>query len=56
MCRAIGVSNYALHLLREMESYATEMPTVHELEVHPRSLPFKGWPQTSSDRPGGRIR
>jgi len=34
-CRAIGVSNYPLALLRSMESYAEVQPAVNQLEFHP---------------------
>ncbi len=33
--KAIGVSNYELHLLREMDSYAEIMPAMNQIEVHP---------------------
>jgi diketogulonate reductase-like aldo/keto reductase len=33
--KAIGVSNYALHHLREMDSYAEIMPAMNQIEVHP---------------------
>merc|ERR1712039_882296 len=35
-CRFIGVSNYSVPLLAEMESYASVMPAVNQLELHPR--------------------
>ena len=35
-CRFIGVSNYSVPLLMEMESYANVMPAVNQLECHPR--------------------
>lgn len=35
-CRFIGVSNYPPLLIRAMESYATTMPAVNQLELHPR--------------------
>lgn len=35
-CRYIGVSNYAPRLMRAMENYATIMPCVNQLELHPR--------------------
>lgn len=34
--RAIGVSNYAVAHLRELESYATVRPAVNQVESHPR--------------------
>lgn len=34
--RFIGVSNYAPSLVAEMEQYATLMPAVNQLELHPR--------------------
>jgi len=34
--RMIGVSNYPAQLLREMKTYATVMPAVNQLELHPR--------------------
>jgi diketogulonate reductase-like aldo/keto reductase len=33
--RAIGVSNYTVELLREMEDYAEIMPAVNQVEFHP---------------------
>jgi diketogulonate reductase-like aldo/keto reductase len=33
--KAIGVSNYELHHLREMDSYAEIMPAMNQIEVHP---------------------
>jgi methylglyoxal/glyoxal reductase len=33
--KAIGVSNYELHHLREMDSYAEIMPAMDQIEVHP---------------------
>lgn len=35
-CRYIGVSNYPVELLWEMQQYATTMPAVNELELHPK--------------------
>ena len=35
-CKYIGVSNYQCGLLKEMEEYATVMPAVNQLELHPR--------------------
>jgi diketogulonate reductase-like aldo/keto reductase len=35
-CTYIGVANYPVELLREMEEYATVMPCVNQLELHPR--------------------
>ena len=35
-CRFIGVSNYSVPLLAEMETYANAMPAVNQLELHPR--------------------
>ena len=32
----IGVSNYPVHLMKAMETYATVMPAMNELELHPR--------------------
>jgi 2,5-diketo-D-gluconate reductase A len=34
-CRYIGVSNYAPRLVKAMEQYATVMPAVNQLELHP---------------------
>lgn len=34
-CRFIGVSNYPWQLIQAMESYATVMPAVNQLEMHP---------------------
>lgn len=34
--RFIGVSNYSAATIREMEAYATVMPAVDQLELHPR--------------------
>eukprot|EP00471_Norrisiella_sphaerica_P008809 CAMPEP_0184498862 /NCGR_PEP_ID=MMETSP0113_2-20130426/40064_1 /TAXON_ID=91329 /ORGANISM="Norrisiella sphaerica, Strain BC52" /LENGTH=377 /DNA_ID=CAMNT_0026886561 /DNA_START=99 /DNA_END=1232 /DNA_ORIENTATION=+ len=34
-CKYIGVSNYEVEMLQEMESYATVMPAVNQLELHP---------------------
>jgi diketogulonate reductase-like aldo/keto reductase len=33
--RAIGVSNYGAHHLDKMRSYATYMPSVNQIEIHP---------------------
>ena len=33
--RSIGVSNYGRHHLQEMESYATIMPAVNQIEINP---------------------
>ena len=35
MTRAIGVSNYGAHHLDKMRSYATFMPSVNQIEIHP---------------------
>lgn len=35
-CRFIGVSNYSVPLLAEMETYAKVMPAANQLELHPR--------------------
>lgn len=35
-CKYIGVSNYPAELLEEMKEYATVMPAVNQLELHPR--------------------
>lgn len=35
LTRAIGVSNYGAHHLDKMRSYATYMPAVNQIEVHP---------------------
>ena len=35
MARAIGVSNYGAHHLDKMRSYATFMPSVNQIEIHP---------------------
>ena len=35
-CKHIGVSNYPAELLLEMREYATVMPAVNQLELHPR--------------------
>lgn len=32
--RTIGVSNYTIHHLEEMKSYAAEMPSVNQVELH----------------------
>lgn len=37
--RAIGVSNYALRHLQEMEEYAQVMPMVNQIELHPLYFP-----------------
>jgi len=34
-CRNIGVSNYEVPLLEEMESYASVFPAMNQLELHP---------------------
>jgi diketogulonate reductase-like aldo/keto reductase len=35
-CKYIGVSNYPPRLMKAMEAYATVMPAVNQLELHPR--------------------
>ena len=35
VCRAIGVSNYALHHLEELRSHADVVPAVDQVEFHP---------------------
>lgn len=40
LLRAIGVSNYSLHHLQEMESYACVMPMVNQIEIHPLCYPI----------------
>jgi diketogulonate reductase-like aldo/keto reductase len=35
-CRHLGVSNYNAELLTEMKGYASELPVINELELHPR--------------------
>lgn len=35
-CRAIGVSNYTVHHLEEMAAYASVLPAVNQVEMHPR--------------------
>ena len=35
-CRFIGVSNYSTPLVKAMTAYATVMPAVNQLELHPR--------------------
>ena len=35
-CRFIGVSNYPAALVRAMDAYASVMPAVNQLELHPR--------------------
>lgn len=35
LTRAIGVSNYGAHHLDKMRSYATFMPAVNQIEIHP---------------------
>lgn len=35
-CRAIGVSNYTVHHLEEMAGYASVLPAVNQVEMHPR--------------------
>lgn len=37
--RAIGVSNYMVNHLKEMEDYATVMPMVNQFELHPLYYP-----------------
>ena len=37
--KSIGVSNYTLKHLKEMEEYATIQPAVHQFEVHPAYVP-----------------
>lgn len=37
--RAIGVSNYGVRHLREMEAYAQVMPMVNQIELHPTCYP-----------------
>lgn len=37
--KSIGVSNYNLKHLREMEEYATIKPAVHQFELHPAYFP-----------------
>lgn len=37
--RSIGISNYTLNHLQEMESYATNPPAVIQIEVHPAYVP-----------------
>eukprot|EP00762_Andalucia_godoyi_P007899 ANDGO_01260.mRNA.2 Glyoxal reductase len=34
--RSIGVSNYTVRHLKQMEEYAREMPSVNQVEFHPR--------------------
>jgi len=35
-CRYVGVSNYPVELIQEMREYATIMPAVNQLEIHPK--------------------
>jgi diketogulonate reductase-like aldo/keto reductase len=35
-CRAIGVSNFAVRHLKELQDVATVFPMVNQLELHPR--------------------
>jgi methylglyoxal/glyoxal reductase len=37
--KSIGVSNYTLKHLSEMEKYATIKPAVHQFELHPAHVP-----------------
>jgi diketogulonate reductase-like aldo/keto reductase len=38
--RSIGVSNYSIRHLEEMKTYATTMPMVNQIEVHPLYCPI----------------
>lgn len=34
-CKSIGISNYGVHHIKEMDSYATIKPAINQLELHP---------------------